>query len=255
MIFRAQHSHSNTRRQERLSVKNTQTPHGENRACVRYLKRFKIQYECIVFWKKNLFMLPTGAATKKCITERKNLMIGWTNNSPLENIAFKAMHIMPSLLPQKTSKAFKAKDYLIALGRRIDLWSNGKPDELLFESEEIQPLLHHINSPKSIGELSKKFVLLMEKGNVNGSLKLLASNISNGILPLDDKTLSLLRQKHPASSELNEGVLLRGEKPSAYPVVIEGIDESMVREAALKTKVGSDPSGLDADGWRKILEL
>ena len=54
----------------------------------------------------------------------------------------------------------------------------------------------------------------MEKGNVNGALKLSTSNISNGILPQDNKTLSFLKQKHPASSESNEKVLLRGEKPS-----------------------------------------
>ena len=93
----------------------------------------------------------------------------------------------------------------------------------------------------------------MGKGNVNGALKLLASNISNPVLPLDDKTLSLLKQKHPASSELNEEVLLIGEKPSVPPVVFENIDKSMVREAALKFKRGSGPSGLDGDGWRKIL--
>ena len=93
----------------------------------------------------------------------------------------------------------------------------------------------------------------MEKGNVNGALKLLTSNISNGILPLDDKTLSLLKQKHPTSSEVNEEVLLRGEKASVHPVVFEDIDENMVKEAVLKTKGGSGPSGLDADGWRKIL--
>ena len=81
----------------------------------------------------------------------------------------------------------------------------------------------------SFGELSKKFASLMEKGNVNGALKLLTSNISNGILPLDDKTLSLLKQKHPALSELNEEILLRGEKPSVYPVVFEYIDENMVK--------------------------
>ena len=95
----------------------------------------------------------------------------------------------------------------------------------------------------------------MEKGNINGTLKLLTSNISKGILPLDDKTLSLLKQKHPAlsMSELNEEVLLRGEKPSVHPVVFEDIDENMVKEAALKTKGGSGPSRLDAEGWKKII--
>ena len=84
----------------------------------------------------------------------------------------------------------------------------------------------------------------MEKGNVNGALKLLTSNISNGILPLDDKTLGLLKQNHPTSSERR----LRGEKPSVHPVVFEDIEKNMVKEAALKIKGGSGPSGLDADG-------
>ena len=95
---------------------------------------------------------------------------------------------------------------------------NGNIDELLFEGETIQSRLHHINTPKSIGELSKKFALLMEKGNVNGALKLLTSNISNGILPLDDKTLTLLKEQHPASSELNEQVLLRREN---HPYILQ----------------------------------
>ena len=82
---------------------------------------------------------------------------------------------------------------------------------------------------------------------MNGTLKLLTSNISNGILPLDDKTLSLLKSKHPASSELNEVVLQRAEKPSVHPVVFEVIYKSMVKEAALKTKGGSGPLRLNAD--------
>ena len=161
-----------------------------------------------------------------------------------------AIHVMLSLL-QNPSKTSKAKDHLKAL-ERINLWINGNIDELLLEGETIQSRLHDINTPKSIGELSKKFALLMEKGNANGALKLLASNISNGIIPLD-KTLSLLKQKLPASSGLNEQVLLRGEKTSVHPVVFEDIDENMVKEAALKTKGGSGHSGLDSDRWRKIL--
>ena len=136
-------------------------------------------------------MLPTGAAAKKYITETTKLINGWTNNSPLKDIVLKAIHIMPSLL-QKPSKTSKAKDHLKALERRINLWSKGKMEELLFEGETIQSRLHHINTPKSIGELSK-FALLMGKGNVNGAFKSLTSNNSNGILSLDDKTLSLLK--------------------------------------------------------------
>ena len=88
---------------------------------------------------------------------------------------------------------------------------------------------------------------------MNGALKLLTSNMSNSILPLDDKTLSLLKQKHPTSSDLNEEASLRAEKPSVHLVVFEDTDNSMVKEAVLKIKGSSGPSGLDADGWRKIL--
>ena len=52
---------------------------------------------------------------------------------------------------------------------------------------------------------------------------------------------------------LNEDALFGGEKPSAHPVLFEDIDESMVKEAVLKTKGGYGPSGLDAYGSRKII--
>ena len=70
----------------------------------------------------------------------------------------------------------------------------------------------------------------MEKRNVNSALKLLTINSSNGILSLDDKTFSLLKQKHPASSDLNEEVLLRGEKQSVHPVVFEHIARNMKKK-------------------------
>ena len=73
---------------------------------------------------------------------------------------------------------------------------------------------------------------MMDKGNVNDTLKLLTSNMSNSILPLDDQTFSLLKAKHPASSELNE-ILSRVEKASVHPVVFEDIDDCMVKDAAL----------------------
>ena len=37
----------------------------------------------------------------------------------------------------------------------------------------------------------------MRKGNVNGPLKLLTENMLSEILPLNEKTLKILKQKHP----------------------------------------------------------
>ena len=70
-------------------------------------------------------------------------MNGWTSNSPFKDIAFKAKHIMPSLL-QKPSKTSKAKDHLKALEGRSDLWNKGKIEEFLFEGETSQsPFASH----------------------------------------------------------------------------------------------------------------
>ena len=49
----------------------------------------------------------------------------------------------------------------------------------------------------TIAKISMKFTILMSKGNVNGALKLLTNNMSNGILPLTDAKLQLLKQTYP----------------------------------------------------------
>ena len=64
------------------------------------------------------------------------------------------------------------------------------------------------------------------RANVNGALKLLTNNMSNGIIHLDGKSP---KAKHPASSELNEELLLRREKLSVNPTVFEDIDKNMVK--------------------------
>ena len=72
-------------------------------------------------------MFPTSAAAKKYITDE------WLDERFTTKVfAFNVIHIMPSLL-QKPNKTSEAKDDLKSLERRIDLWSKGKTDEILFE--------------------------------------------------------------------------------------------------------------------------
>ena len=130
-------------------MKNKQTPNGENGTYMRSLKRFKMRMN----------VLSSGRKTYSCFqlvqlqkTETTKLMNGWTNNSLFKDIAFMAIHVMHSLLLQKPSKTYKAKDHLKALEGRINLWINGNIDELLLQGETIQSRLHDFNTPKSIGE-------------------------------------------------------------------------------------------------------
>ena len=89
----------------------------------------------------------------------------------------------------------------------------------------------------------------MNKGIVNGTLKLLTNRVSNRILPLSDKTQDLLKQKHPELKESLPETLLQDPFRPIHPVPHDDIDESLVMRAAMLSKGGSGPSGLDADDW------
>ena len=93
----------------------------------------------------------------------------------------------------------------------------------------------------------------MSKVYVNGALKFLTGNMSNGFLSVNDKTLNMLKQKNPESNEPPQEVLIQGLARPVHPIVYKDMDESLILKAAMLTKGGSGPSDLDADGWRKVL--
>jgi len=100
---------------------------------------------------------------------------------------------------------------------------------------------------------SRKFKELMQKGNLNGAIKLLTNNIKGRILPLNNQTMELLRIKHPEGKNAPDDALLPGEILTVQPIIFDAIDDEMVLNAVQLTKGGSRLSGMDADGWRKIL--
>ena len=138
-----------------------------------YQKDLQYAYNQIVYWRKNIFVVPIVAAGKKCIDERSRILNLWTNNKSLKIIALKAIHVMPVLLLQKPSKTSKAKDHLKASERRLRLWEEGNITELVNENKTIQDRLPSTNSRMNIEKLSSKFKQLMQKSSVNGALRLL----------------------------------------------------------------------------------
>ena len=139
-------------------------------------------YEKTVFWRRNLFILPNGAAGKNYIREVTRLLNAWTENSPRCEISIKAIHIMPSLLLQKPSRDSNSQDHQKALERRLLLRHKGDICSLLNEAETLQRRLPMLNQRNDIMSISKRFQNQMEKGNVNGAMK-------GGILPLTEQTL------------------------------------------------------------------
>ena len=116
-----------------------------------------------MFWRKNLFLLPSGKAGRKFIGEVSRLMTEWVHDSPLKDIAFKAIMVMPSLLLQKPSQKSKSKDHLRALERRLELWESVEVTELLKVSDIIQKNVKATNKTTSINEISKTLTREMRK--------------------------------------------------------------------------------------------
>ena len=205
------------------------------------------------FWHKNLFLLPSGSCGKGYIEETTKLLNEWIHGSPLNVISFKAVMLIPNLLLQKPSKNSKSKDHQLALERRLELWHKGEFEELYIEGKTIQASLKTTQNPSSIAEISKKFKQEMAKGNINSALKLLTNNMENRILPLNKDTLSKLIQKHPKGKTASQDILLNGALRNIHPIKLQSVDEEMIRKAAIRTKVGSGPSGMNANGWHRIL--
>ena len=106
-----------------------------------------------------MFLLPTGKAGKQFIDEITRLINIWTDESPMKNVAIKAIMIMPSLLLQKASKESKSKDNLKALERRMDFWKSGDHIDLFEESLTIQKHLKSVQQVKAITQYQRDFPL------------------------------------------------------------------------------------------------
>ena len=183
------------------SLRNIETPEVRYKwgryDSYKFEGNLSLVYEKIVYWENNLLMLPSGRAGKQFIEETTKLMNEWLYGSPLKDTAFKAILIMPRLLLQKPSQKSKSREHLKALERCMDLWTSGEILDLLHEEDTIQKNLRPSNIPSTVAEISKKFTREMHKGNVTNAMKQLTDNMQNGILPLNQKTLSQLKQKHP----------------------------------------------------------
>jgi hypothetical protein len=210
-------------------------------------------YNEVVHWRRNIFMPPSGAATKQMIKECTKLIYEVVNNAPGTDISFYALMIMPHLLLQRPTPKSKSKQHVAALNKRMILWRDGKLEELVAEGRTIQRRLQRIQRGASDtkGE-AENFANLMRAGKVKPAMRLLTSK-PTGILSMNSETMGLLQEKHPEASETSEDAIVSGPKEYINPIIYESIDASLIRKMACTTKGSAGPSGLDADAWRKLL--
>lgn len=211
-------------------------------------------YEKVVHWRKNLFKLPSGAAGKSYIKETTKLIWMWTEEKQLSNVALKMVMIMPALLLQKPTRKSTAKQHSEYLQRRIHHWTNGNFDDLIEEGTAIQEKLkQQTRKDETEDHTAKVFAKLMLRGKVHAALRILDKAASLGVAELTEETMKTLADLHPTAKPAAETTLKEGELPYFDPVLFTNIDEQSIAKAAMKTRGAAGPSGLDADGWRRIL--
>ena len=74
-----------------------------------------------------------------------------------------------------------------------------------------------------------------------------------GFKGLIKQTLNQLQLKHPEGKEEHQESLLASIPERIHPVKFEGIDAKMKKKVAKKIQVEAGPSGMDADGLKRIL--
>ena len=62
-----------------------------------------------------------------------------------------------------------------------------------------------------------------------------------------------VRNLHTEAKQAREETLLEGEFPYFDPIIFIKIDDSSIATAAMRTRGAASPSGIDAEGWRRIL--
>ena len=68
--------------------------------------------------------------------------------------------------------------------------------------------------------------------------------------------LEILQEKHPKSKPLNPDITVPDNPPNSlpfHPAIFDRLNAAALRRAPMKTNGSHGPSGLDAQGWRRLL--
>ena len=218
----------------------------------RYEHLINSAYNETIFWRKNLFMLPSGKAGKSLIRELTFWLDQFNRETKLYGIALKVFMLIPNLLMQKPSQQSKAKEHNNKLSERLQLWKEGNIETLLKEGRTIQKRLTSGKSRKQT-DISRIFAKLMMEGKVTAAIKFLSDNSDVGVLPASNEVIQELKTKHPHPALIQNETLLNGPINKVENSYFDNINEDMTKLAARRTKGAAGPSKLDAEQFKNIL--
>ena len=130
-------------------------------------------YDEVVHWKRNIFLIPSGAAGKDFVSEIARLLQAYADESSLKCIALKACMVMQVILLQKPSPRSKVKDHAACLLRRLEMWRNGDIKELYKECKCLQARMTRSRTSIDSEQISRTFSNLMMLGKTKSALQFL----------------------------------------------------------------------------------
>ena len=128
-------------------------------------------YNEVVQWKR--FKIPHGNTGKAFVSQLALLYNAFGTASALEPVALQATIVMPHLLLQKPHKGSKNKVHLECLKTRLELWKDGKIEELLKEGRAIQSRFPHTPHKQLDENVARSFANLMLEGKITQALQFL----------------------------------------------------------------------------------
>lgn len=132
------------------------------------------------------------------------------------------------------------------------LWKEGEIDKLLREGQMIQKRLSNsrrVDPPNA----AKVFANLVMSGQINSALRYLSEKDGGGVLPLSDDVMAQLREKHPSPQDARLGSSPFRPVEGVPHSIYQQINGKMERDAILRRKGSGGPSGVDANGFQRIL--
>ena len=93
----------------------------------------------------------------------------------------------------------------------------------------------------------------MMEGKVNAALKFLTEENDAGVLPADENTMKVLKDKHPTAAPIKENSLLNGPLIRLQSSYFDNINEDVIKTATRMTKGAAGPSKLDAEQFKNML--
>ncbi len=215
-------------------------------------------YDELVYWRRNVFMVPSGNVGKQFIRELTSLFAAYGQGSAMESVALEAAMVACTLLLQKPHPASKSRDHVKALERRLRAWREGDLDGLMREGRTLQTQLRSSNR-LSQEHQTRTFSKLVFEGKIRAAIRFLSDNHGGGVLDINGtvggkKVIDVLREKHPSARNVSLEALVTTteDPPDIHPVFFERLTGPVIRSAALRTQGAAGPSGVDAAGWRRM---